>query len=239
MEYPEKLINLLNSSHSPFHVVRNLDGLIPSSFARLKEDQLTAIKPGQDFVLTRNGTTFSAVRLPKKAPKAIKIVATHNDSPTFKLKPNPLVAGKNVIQLNVEPYGGMIMYSWFDRPLSFAGRLVYEKDGKLESALLDIDEDLLIIPSLCIHMSRDVNSGHSFNPAKELLPVLGIGEMKAEDFSPYLLSKAGIEGANLLSHDLFLYAREDARLVGKEKELLVSPRLDDLSSACLRRSQEK
>ena len=231
MSERERTIALLNKSHSPYQVVENLVALFGGEFRLEKESNLTSLKPGERFCLTRNQTSFAAVRLPKKAPKACKIVATHNDSPTFKLKPNPLIQSKGLIQLNVEPYGGMLMAPWFDRPLSLAGRIVYEKDGIIASKLFDIDEDLLVIPNLCIHMNREANSGHSYNPAKELVPVFGDGEMKAEDFAPYLLAKAGLEGATLLSHDLFLYVRENARIVGKDQSLLMSPRLDDLSSA--------
>ena len=231
MSERERIIALLNQSHSPYQVVENLVNLFKGEFRIEKESNLTSLKAGDRFCLTRNQTSFAAVRLPKKAPKAFKIVATHNDSPTFKLKPNPLIQNKGVVQLNVEPYGGMLMAPWFDRPLSFAGRIVYEKDGVMASKLVDIDEDLLVIPNLCIHMNREANSGHAYNPAKELVPVFGVGEMKPEEFAPYLLEKAGLEGANLLSHDLFLYVREPARIVGKDQSLLMSPRLDDLSSA--------
>ena len=231
MSETSELIQLLNKSHSPFHVVNNLRETVGKGSLAIDETQLSLIKPGLAFNLARNGASFAAVRLPSSTLKAIKIVATHNDSPTFKLKPTPVIGSKGVISLNVEPYGGMIMYSWLDRPLSLAGRLVYERGGAIKSTLLDIDEDLLTIPSLCIHMNRDVNSGHNFNLAKELIPVFGLGEMKEEDFKSYLLEKAGLENATLLSHDLYLYVREEARLVGKEKEFLMSPRLDDLSSA--------
>lgn len=230
MKNLENVIALLNKSHSPFHVVSNLVGLLKADFRQVDEGDLSSIEPGEDFLLTRNGATFAAVRLPKRSPKAIKIVATHNDSPTFKVKPNP-VFGKDVAQLNVEPYGGMIMYSWFDRPLSLAGRLVYEKDGVMQCSLVDVNEDILIIPSLCIHMNREVNSGHAFNPAKELNPVLGLGSLTCEEFTNYLYGKAGLADVKPLAHDLFLYVREDARLVGANQEFLVSPRLDDLSSA--------
>ena len=230
MENAKRIMDLLDRSHSIYHVVENLVSLFPD-FTRLDETQLAKLSAGQDYVLTRNGSTFAAIRMPKQAPKSLKIVATHNDSPSFKLKPNPLVKKGNVWSLNVEPYGGMIMAPWFDRPLSFAGRIVFRKDGVVDTKLIDADADLLVIPNLCIHMNRDVNSGHAFNPAKEMLPVFSQAELPEGGFPAYVLSQAGIEGGELLAHDLFLYTRQKALRVGLNGEFLLSPRLDDLSSA--------
>ena len=225
MDHTSIIIDLLNQSHSPFHVVENLARLFQNSVAN------DHVHPGGEYVRTRNGSTFIAARLPEFPPKAIKIVATHNDSPTFKLKPNPVLAKKDIVCLNVEPYGGMIMHTWFDRPLSIAGRIVYEQGGEMKQALVDIDQDLLVIPSLCIHMDRNINKGHEYNPAKELIPVLAQGEFDGAAFENLVLKSAGVKSGKLLAHDLFLYVRQNAIRVGLNNEFLLSPRLDDLSSA--------
>lgn len=223
-----QIIELLNASHSPFHVVKNLETLF-ADYAIA--DAQNRFVPGTKVRRQANGSSFVAAKLPLGQPKAIKIVATHNDSPTFKLKPNPVFVKKDIISLNVEPYGGMIMHTWFDRPLSVAGRIVYEEDGVMKQALVDIDQNLLVIPSLCIHMDRTINKGHEYNPAKELIPVLTQGKFDGPAFEKMVLQAAGAQNGKLLAHDLFLYVRQEAICVGLEKEFLMSPRLDDLSSA--------
>lgn len=230
MEYSEKVIELLNKSYSPFHVVDNLKGCLEEKgFKELKEDTPFSLKEGGRYYVTRNGSALIAFEVPSSLKNsAFRISASHTDSPTFKIKPTPVLKYKNLLSLNVEPYGGMIDSTWMDRPLSFAGRVFFlDENGEMKEKLLQIDEDLLMIPNLCIHFNRDINNGYKFNPAKDMIPLLGID--KDFDFNKYLLSK--IEGAKeILSFDLFLYNRDQARKVGLHKEFLSSPKLDDLSS---------
>ena len=162
-------------------------------------------------------------------PLSFRIAAVHSDSPTFKLKPNPLLKKGNLFLLNVEPYGGAIYSTWTDRPLSFAGRVMVKTEQGVSSHLIAIDEDLLQIPNLCIHMNRDANNGFAYNPAKDLIPVFGYAE-EGFDFNEYLLNKLGVKG-EILAHDLFLYNRDKPRLVGREGEFVSAGRLDDLASA--------
>ncbi|MBP5091204.1 MAG: M18 family aminopeptidase [Bacilli bacterium] len=223
---------LLNASYSPFHVVKNIeDKLLEAGYTQLKEQEMYEIKEGGRYFVKRNGTSIIAFQIPA-ALKSLyfKITATHNDSPTFKIKPNPVVRYKNLASLNVEPYGGAIYSTWMDRPLSLAGRvMVMGKDG-VEARLLAIDEDLLSIPNLCIHMNREINKGYAYNPAKDMLPLLGeVGD--DFDFSSYIAAKLGLKKEeSILSFDLFLYNRDKACLMGMNKEFLGGGRLDDLSA---------
>ena len=233
MDYTQEIVTLLNASPSPFHVIVNMETKAKEALG----EELVALEQGGKLVkgktnmLVRNGTTIALLRLPKSAPKRVRFCAAHSDSPSFKLKPIPLMKkGGDLASLNVEPYGGMLMAPWFDRPLSFAGRVVYEEDGEAKTALLNVDEDLLVIPNLCIHMNREANSGHAYNPAKELIPLFASKLPEDFSFDGYLQEKMGISG-KILAHDLFLYVREPVRFVGKEKEFMMAPRLDDLSSA--------
>ena len=227
----ETVLKLLEKSYSPFHAVKNIEEeLLKAGFEALDEKETYRLKEGGSYFVKRNDSSILAFRLPKgNAPLSFHIAAAHTDSPTFKIKPNPLLKKGNLFLLNVEPYGGSLYSTWTDRPLSFAGRVVV-KDGKeVSSHLLAIDEDLLQIPNLCIHMNREANNGFAYNPAKDLIPVFGFAE-EGFDFNAYLQGKLGIKG-EILAHDLFLYNRDKPRLVGKEKEFLSAGRLDDLASA--------
>lgn len=229
----DKIINLLNESYSPFHVVKNIENeLKENGFSLLKENQNFRLEKGKKYYVKRNDTSIIAFEIPDDfsfASSSFLLTATHNDSPTFKIKPNPIIHKGNLMLLNTEPYGGGIYATWLDKPLSIAGRVLVEKDGRIESRLLAIDEDLLEIPNVCIHMNRTVNSENKVNPSTDTLPLLGI-DQNDFSFDKYLLKQLNLEGYEVLSHDLFLYNREKAKLIGREKEFLASGRLDDLSA---------
>lgn len=235
MEHIDKILDLLNCSYSTFHVVKNIEEeLIKDDFILLKENQNFNLESGRNYYIKRNGTSIIAFKVPNdfSLDKAsFLLTATHNDSPTFKLKPNPVIVKDNLMLLNTEPYGGGIYASWLDKPLSFAGRVFVESSKGIEVHLLAIDEDILEIPNVCIHMRRNINSENSYNAAVDMLPVFGYKE-EGFDFNSYLLEKLGLnkDEYKVLSHDLFLYNREKAKLIGRSKELLGAGRLDDLAS---------
>ena len=227
----DKILSLLATSYSPFHAIKNMEEeLVKAGFKELDETKAFQLDCGDSYFVKRNDSSLIAFRLPKNCKDfAFKILATHSDSPTFKIKPNPLLKKGDLFLLNVEPYGGMIHSTWLDRPLSFAGRVVVKNKQGTKPYLLSVDEDLLQIPNLCIHMNREINNGFAYNPAKDLVPVFGKAQ-EGFDFNAYLLEKLGVKG-EVLAHDLFLYNRDKPRLLGKDKEFLSAGRLDDLSSA--------
>lgn len=225
MDHLNQVIDLLSRSHSPFHAVSEMEiELQKHSFALLSEDKPFEIKPGGKYYVKRNGTSIIAFAIPKKPAFGFQIAATHNDSPSFKLKPHPFVPCSQGVKLSVEPYGGALFYTWLDRPLSFAGRIVVSKEGVIEERLFDLEDSSFVIPSLAIHQNRGANESLALNPAVDLLPLLGKAPNKLED----LLGQDGVE---VLSHDLFLYIKEEPKIVGLAKDQLLCPRLDDLSSA--------
>ena len=227
----ENILNLLNHSYSPFHVVNNIEKeLLKKGFQELAEKEDFRLEKGKSYFVKRNGSSIIAFTLPKGKANSFRITSSHTDSPTFKLKPNPIITYKNLLLLNTEPYGGGIYYSWMDRPLSIAGRLLVEDENGINSKLFAIEENLLTIPSVAIHMNRDINSNASFNPAKDMIPLLGNVE-KDFSFSNYLKEKAGLRSEEtIIAHDLFLFSREKALLTGLNQEFVSSPRLDDLGS---------
>ena len=231
MEHISEILNLLNKSYSPYHVISNIEGeLKKNKHIELKETNDFALEEGKSYYVKRNDSSLIAFSLPKNSPKGFLFTASHSDSPTFKVKPNPIYKVNNLAMLNVEPYGGAIYYSWLDKPLSIAGRLFVKTKEGLESRLLYIDENLLIIPSLAIHMNREVNKSASFNAAKDMIPMLGISK-EGFSFKDYLKAKTGLkEDEEILSFDLSVVNREKALLGGINKEFVYSPRLDDLGS---------
>ena len=226
MSHTEKVIELLGRSHSVFHAVAQMkDLLLEKGFVELDEKKPFALEEGKGYFLTRNDSSIIAFFLPKKRELGFQIAATHNDSPSFKLKPNPIMKSPYGLRLNVEPYGGMLMGTWFDKPLSFAGR-IYIDDGKeIRSELFDLEDASFVIPSIAIHQNRTANDGFKFNPAVDTIPLLGLNE-EIKDLNDIIKPAKG----KVVAHDLFLYACEKPALVGLDKEFLLSPRLDDLSS---------
>ena len=139
---------------------------------------------------------------------------------------------KQYIKLNVERYGGMIFSPWFDRPLSVAGRVIIKNPstGKLESRLVNVDRDLVMIPNLAIHMNREVNNGYKYNAQKDMLPLYGMSTAK-DTFMQTIAEAAGVSVDDILGHDLFLYNRERASIWGASEEFVSAPQLDDLQCA--------
>lgn len=228
----QDVMDMMGKSSSTFHVVGQMrDKLIAEGYVELEENKLFQLQAGGKYFVIRSGTSIIAFAIPDKYLKEFRIVATHNDSPGFKLKPNPSLNKNGVPALNVEPYGGAINYSWLDRPLGLAGQIVAENATKNGPHILTVDseEDVLVIPSLAIHMNRDVNDGHAFNAAKDMIPMM-LDRRFQGDFNKYLQDVFKIT-TPILSHDLNLYVREKPRRIGHDGEFLLAPRIDDLASA--------
>lgn len=234
MEHIIKILSMLRESYSPFHVVDNLaNELLENGFEEIDEKTPFDLKKGKNYFVRRNDSSLIAFKIPSSPRLSFKVTAAHTDSPTFKIKPQPVEIFKNLIRLNVEPYGGMLMSTWMDRPLSLAGRVMVKTDQGIESRFLAIQRDLLQIPSLCIHFDRNANENSSFNPTK-MLPILGECQDGAFSFDSFFQEELKTQD-EILSHDLFLYNRDEPRLVGLNGEFVSSPRLDDLAStySCL------
>ena len=234
--FQEKIIDLLNKSHSAFNVVNNLkEELLNHGFIELDEKESFNLENNKNYFVIRNNSSLIAFKYKKLDKLAFNITASHTDSPSFKLKPQPVLIKNNLIQLNLEPYGGGIYYSFLDRLLSLAGRVIVSNNKEIKTYIVDLDDLSFTIPSLCIHMNRDVNNSCKLSPAKDLIPVIGIGDNF--DFNEYLLNYLRQKGEikaedknEVLSFDLYIYNKDKASLCGINKEFLSSPRLDDLSA---------
>ena len=220
----QNLCEFLDASPSVYHAAANVAAMLEAGgFVRLSEGDKWTLQKGGKYYFTRGGSAVMAFRVPEGDPKGFLMTASHCDRPTFKVKENPELTG-TYTRLSVERYGGMIMSSWLDRPLSIAGRCLVETDSGIESRLVNIDRDLLMIPSVAIHMDRTVNDGKKWNPAVDMLPLLG-GKDSAGKLDKLIEETAG---GKVLGSDLYLYIRQKAALWGMDEEYISSAALDDL-----------
>lgn len=229
-EFAKELIGFLDKSPVSFIAVDNLKKiLIEKGYAELKETEDWKIKSGKYFV-TRNGSAIIAFDLPEN-PVTFAIIAAHSDSPGLKIKPNAEIEIEDsYVKLNVEQYGGLIMSTWFDRPLSVAGRAAVKTKKGVEMKLVNIDKDLLVIPSLAIHMNRNINDGYKFNVQKDMLPLFSGGE-KGKSFLETVAESIDVKAENIIGSDLFLYTRIKGTVLGQNEEFFSSQRIDDLQCA--------
>jgi len=220
-------MSFMDASHSVYHAAQNLTNMLTDAgYTQLLENEKWSLTPGGKYYLTRGGTAVIAFRIPTGAAKGFMLSASHSDRPTFKVKENPELCGAYT-RLATEKYGGMLMASWLDRPLSVAGRVVVETENGVESKLVDIDRDLLLIPNVAIHLNRTANEGFKWNPAVDTLPLAGGKDAKGK--LQKLLDKAA--GGKILGHDLYLYIRQKASTWGLDKEFISAAALDDLACA--------
>ena len=223
----EKLMAFLNASVSVYHAAAYLSGVLEDAgYIRLSEGESWNLTAGGKYYLTRGGTAVLAFRVPETTPKGFLMSASHSDRPTFKVKENGELTGKYT-RLSTEKYGGMLIAPWLDRPLSVAGRVIVETEDGVQSRLVNIDRDLMMIPNVAIHMNRQANEGYKWNPAVDTLPLLG-GADAAGKFNDLLEEAAG---GKILGHDLYLYIRQKATVWGMDAEYLSSAALDDLQCA--------
>ena len=231
-ETTEKLLDFIKKSPTAFQAVDEMQRrLTDRGFEVLSEKEHWNLVPGGNYLVTRNHSALIAFCIPEKESRVFHIMASHSDSPSFKIKENPEIKTDNsYVKLNVEKYGGMLMAPWFDRPLSVAGRVVVHGENGLEEKLVNIDRDLLMIPNLAIHMNREANSGVAYNPQKDLLPLFA-AEHTDKMLLELIAEQAGVTKEEILSHDLFLYNRMPGTIWGADDEFVSSARLDDLQCA--------
>ena len=219
--------NFIDAAVSAYHAIANLVAeLDQAGYTRLYEHETWNLERGGKYYLVRGGTALIAFRIPHGDPTGFMMCASHSDRPTFKVKENGEVAGAYT-KLLVERYGGMLIAPWLDRPLSIAGRVLVETENGVESKLVDLDRDLLMIPNVAIHMNRAANEGYKWNPAVDTLPLLGGKDAKGKLNA--LLEEAA--GGKILGHDLFLYIRQKSCVWGVDNEYISAAALDDLECA--------
>lgn len=231
------LMNFLDSSVCNFFAVDTLcQILVEEGFIYLDPKKRWELVPGGKYFITKNDSALFAFIVGEgTAADGYKIISAHSDSPGFRIKPNcEMLCDGNIVKLNTEVYGGPILYTWFDRPLSIAGRVIVRGNNPLtpETRLVKWEQPLLTIPHLAIHFNRSVNDGNPLSKQKDMLPVLG----KIDDKSMVknlvlnmVAEKLEVDEDDILDYDLSLYDTTKATVVGLNNDFISSGRLDDLS----------
>ena len=236
-EFNTGLLEFLAAATSPFHAVREMVARLKAAgFTELYDAQAWDIEPGSAHYLLRNDSSIIAFRAGRDSePRdGLRMVGAHTDSPCLMVKPNPEKSSQGYQQLGVEVYGGALLNPWFDRDLSLAGRVSFlDGDGTLRKALVDFREPIAVIPSLAIHLDREVNKKRSINPQTDIVPLLGSGD--SLDLRELLAARLkeehqGLDVAKVLDYELCFYDTQPPQLVGLEREFITSARLDNLLS---------
>ena len=229
-----ELTTFIEHAPTAFHAVAELKEILKQEgFEELKESEKWKVKPGKRYYVTRNNSSIIAVKAGKELDNySFHVTASHSDSPAFKLKENAEIeVAKKYTVLNTEGYGGMICQTWFDRPLSLAGRVMVKNGERIETRLVKVDRDLLMIPSLAIHMDRKVNEGRAVNKQIDMLPVLSGSVKEQGEVRSLVAEELGLKDTDIYGMDLFLYNRMGAVRWGSNREFIGCPRLDDLQCA--------
>ena len=234
----QDMLRFIEGCPSMFHTTAAIAARLEAvGFTELPEGASWEVEPGGSYYVTRNGSSIIAFRVGARALAVrdrfhFQLAASHGDSPTFKIKSAGELAGPaEYRRLNVEAYGGMMDYTWFDRPLGIAGRALVEEDGAVMSHLVHLDRDIAIIPSVAIHLNRDVNGGFAPNRAGDLCPLVSAGVLGEGNLDALVAHAVGAEPEQVLASDLFLVNRQQARVWGVADEFVSSPRIDDLMCA--------
>lgn len=224
-----EIFSFLQAGVSPFHAAAAACArLNAAGYTRLEEADYWNLQPGCGYYLTRNDSAVIAWRVPDHSIGGWRITASHADSPTWRVK-NDRVEGEGCCRLNVEGYGGMNMASWLDRPLSVAGRVLLRTPDGVETRLVYLDRDLLVIPSLAIHMDRELNQGHKYNAQADMQPLFGPAGCRG--LTELLAEELKVDAAEIVDRDLVLVCRQQPTRVGPDGEFFLSPRIDDLECA--------
>ena len=223
------MLDFISASPTCFHAIANTAArLTAAGYTPLSEGERWTLHPGDRRFVIRGGSSIIAFRVPQELRGGFMMAAAHSDSPTFKLKERAELRSSGYVRLHTEKYGGMLMSTWFDRPLSVAGRLFVRRDGGLDEKLVNIDRNLLVIPSVAIHMNRNANDGMKYMASVDTIPLFSSDDPAAA-ILPMAAEAAGVSPEDVLGSDLFLYCRGQGVTLGAHNEYVLSPRLDDLA----------
>lgn len=225
----DDLFEFLQEGVTPYHAaVTAAAWLDAAGFTRLEEADYWNLEPGKGYYLVRNGSAVVAWRVPDHGIGGWRITAGHSDAPGWKIKADT-VENDGCRRLSVEGYGGMNMATWLDRPLTVAGRVLLRTEDGVETRLVHFDRDLLVIPSLAIHMQRGINKGHEYNPQIDMQPLWGPGDSRT--LTDLLCEELGVQPEEILDRDLQLVTRQAPTIIGPDGQYFMAPRIDDLECA--------
>ncbi len=233
-EMSQELLTFIQESPSMFHSISSIRKYLDdANFTYLPENTSWNLEKGNHYYTIRNHSSLIAFKVGQTLDDYhFQMCASHSDSPTFKVKSVPELKGQGeYLKLDVEAYGGMIDSTWFDRPLTIAGRAFVREENTIKNKLVYIDKDLLLIPNVAIHFNREVNKGVPTNRQIDLCPLFSSGKAKVGDFKKMIAEYLNVSVDNLLGFDLFLVNRQRPCIWGYKEEFISSPKLDDLQCA--------
>ncbi len=229
-ESVSSLFDFIKNSPTGFHTIASIKSILSNEgYVQLHEEEGWHLTSNGKYFVIRNQSSIVAFHIGNELDGySFQIVASHSDSPCFKVKENAQIAvGDAYTQLNTEGYGGMLCATWLDRPLSLAGRLLIKEDRQLISKLIHIDRDLVLIPNLAIHYNRRANEGIAYNKQIDMLPLFG-SKLDKNTYYQLLAKEAGVDADAVYGADIFVYNRSEPSVWGAKQEYFSAPRLDDL-----------
>ena len=238
-DFNNGLLEFLADSPTPFHAVKQLKQLLTAEgFEQLAEHNSWSLKPGGRYFVVRNGSSIAAIRTGSVHPTdgGLRLIGTHTDSPCLKIKPAPEIRRQGFLQLGVEIYGGVLLSPWFDRDLSLAGKVTCRmENGEINSVLIDFRRPVATVPSLAIHLNRDVHKNRTINPQKEVVLLVSSGDGDRKSFRQLLLGQIQHEHANLpvaevLDYEISCYDVQPPAVIGLNDDFIAASRLDNLLS---------
>ena len=250
MDNTQELLDFINKGKTAFQSAYEIKSILDKQgYREVKEEDKWDLKKGGKYYVMKNDSSLIAFEIGygEIENEGFRLIGAHTDSPSFRIKPNPemLVEG-HYLKLNTEVYGGPILSTWFDRPLSIAGRVTLKGENpfKPKIKLIDINKPVLIIPNLAIHMNRNINEGYSYNKQKDTLPLVAIenndyseneslnivvNKFEKDGYLLKLISETlKVDYKDILDFDLFLYEYTEGMLIGAHDEFISCGRLDDL-----------
>ena len=236
-EFARDLIDFLHRSPSAYQAVEVIAAQLEAAgYRELNGEDVWSVKAGDKVYTIRNGSALFAADLGQAEPAGgFRLIGSHSDSPSFRIKPNAEIRAEGFVKLNTEVYGGPILNTWFDRPLSAAGRVALKGEDPLSPRLqaVDLEKPILYIANPAIHMNRDVNKGVELNAQTQVLPVLTLEAVPAEGpvFQQLLADHLGVPLSDILDYELYLYETAPGELVGLREEFISSKRMDNLAMA--------
>lgn len=216
------LLKFIENSTCSFTCVKEIEKhLINNEYVKLNENDNWKLN-GNKFYVTKNDASIIAFEIPNNKKDQFLIITSHLDTPSLILKPSGSYINSNYLKYNIMPYGGLLNYSWLDRPLSLAGRIITKTKNKLESSIIDFKKPMLIVPSVAIHQNDKANSNLDLNMQVDMQPILSLANNNN--------AWKKIISNRVIDYDLYAYNIEKPYFIGNNKELLVSPRIDNITS---------
>ena len=228
-KFNEELFDFIENSTCSFTCIDTIKNeLINNGYEEVYETKKWNLKSGKYFVV-RNDASIIAFSIGKKYKEAFNIICAHSDTPGFNLKPKNEIYEYNYLKLNVSPYGGILNYGWMDRPLSIAGRIIYKEKNKYKKRIINLKEPLCVIASEAIHQNDSANTNLDLNTQIDLIPIISLTDEK-EVIKKILKQELNLSSSTeIADYDLFLHTNDKPMYVGSNNEMILSPRLDDLT----------